>query len=71
MPLINCGVELILTWPIKCVLTHMTVNAGPNSAIVALSGATFKITDTKLYVTVVTLSKKERHKTSRTIKIRI
>ena len=36
----------------------MTVNAGVNPAIVAPSGATFKITDTKLYVPVVTLSKK-------------
>ena len=35
----------------------MTVNAGINPAIVAPSGATFKITDTKLYVPVVTLSK--------------
>ena len=35
----------------------MTVNAGVNPAIVALSGATFKITDRKLYVPVVTLSK--------------
>ena len=36
----------------------MTVNAAANSAIVAPSGATFKIIDTKLYVPVVTLSKK-------------
>ena len=37
----------------------MTVRAeqGGNPAIVALSGATFKITVTKLYVPVVTLSK--------------
>ena len=34
----------------------MTVDAA-DPAIVALSGATFKITDTKLYVPVVTLSK--------------
>ena len=36
----------------------MTVNAAANSAIVAPSGATFKMIDTKLYVPVVTLSKK-------------
>ena len=30
---------------------------GNNPAIVALYGATFKITDTKLYVPIVTLSK--------------
>ena len=37
----------------------MTVSAAQdgNPAIVAPSGATFKITDTKLYVPVVTLSK--------------
>ena len=35
----------------------MTINAGVNPAIVAPSGAKFKITDTKLYVLVVTLSK--------------
>ena len=34
----------------------MTVNAGVNPAIVAPSCATFEITDTKLYVPVVTLS---------------
>ena len=57
IPLINCGIELILTWSNKCVLADMAVNAGANPAIVAPSGATFKITDTKLYVPVVTLSK--------------
>ena len=35
----------------------MTVNADADWAIVAPSGATFKTTDTKLYVPVVTLSK--------------
>ena len=35
----------------------MTVNADANPAIVAPSGAEFKITDTKLYAPVVTLSK--------------
>ena len=58
IPLINCEVELILTWSKNCVLADMTTrNAeGDNPAIVAPSGATFKITDTKLYVPVVTLS---------------
>ena len=50
IPLINCEVELILTWSENCVLADMTANVTP-------SGAIFKITDTKLYVTVVTLSK--------------
>ena len=57
MPLINCEVELIWTWSKNCVLADMTVNADAGPAIVAPSGATFKITDTKLYVPVVTLSK--------------
>ena len=59
IPLINCEVELILTWSKNCVLGDMTVSAAQdgNPAIVAPSGATFKITDTKLYVPVVTLSK--------------
>ena len=39
IPLINCEVELILTWSKNCVLVYMTVNVTP-------SGATFKITDT-------------------------
>ena len=47
MPLINCEVNLILTWSSACVLIA-TVN--PNQA------ATFAITDTKHYVPVVTLS---------------
>ena len=50
IPLINCEVELILTWSENCVLADITANVTP-------SGAIFKITDTKLYVTVVTLSK--------------
>ena len=47
----------------------MTVDSTANQAIIAPSGATFKITDTKLYVPVVTLS--EDKKTFRTIKDRI
>ena len=59
IPLINCGVELILTWSKNCVLADMTVRdaQGDNPAIVAPSGAKFKISDTKLYVPLVTLSK--------------
>ena len=58
IPLINCEVELILTWSKSCILTDMTTRdaEGGNPAIVAPSGAKFKITDTKLYVPVVTLS---------------
>ena len=59
IPLINCEVELILTWSKNCVLADMTVRAaqGDNPAIVAPTGLEFQITDTKLYVPVVTLSK--------------
>ena len=59
IPLIICEVELILTWSKNCVLADMTArdaNCG-NPAIVAPSGATFKITGTKLYVPAVTLLK--------------
>ena len=47
MPLINCEVNLILTWSSTCVL--ISINNASHAA-------TFAITDTKLYVPVVTLS---------------
>ena len=53
MPLINCEVNLILTWSSTCGLIGTGV---PNQA------ATFEITDTKLYVPVVTLSTQENTK---------
>ena len=64
MPLINCEVSLALTWSENCVLTDITTQAavaaqGNNPArpaINAPTNATFKITNTKLYVSVVTLS---------------
>ena len=57
--MINYKVELILTRSKSCALADMTVRVaqGGNPANVALSGAKFKITDRKLYVPVVTLSK--------------
>ena len=59
IPLINCEVELILTWSKNCVLADMTArDAGNNNdspGIVASTGLEFKITDMKLYVPVVTL----------------
>ena len=42
MPLINCEINLILTWSIKCVLSNDKKETK------------FAITDTKLYVPVVT-----------------
>ena len=53
--------ELILTWTKNCALADMTVRAAGNNndppAIVAPTGLEFQITDTKLYIPVVTLSK--------------
>ena len=46
LPLINCEFNLILTWYSNCVIV---------STNVANQNATFAITDTKLYVPVVTL----------------
>ena len=65
MPLINCEINLILTWSENCVLTNKATRdavpaQGGNPAVAAVdnpTNATFKITDTKLYVPVVTLSK--------------
>ena len=65
MSLINYEVSMTLTWSEKCVLTDIiTQAANPKAdsakpAINALKNATFKITDTKLYVPVVTLSTKD------------
>ena len=61
IPLINCEIELILTWSKNCVLADMTVANNPPT------GLEFQITDPKLFVPVVTLSKE----TFRTTKMRI
>ena len=53
MPLINCEVNLILTWSSTCVLVATGIQN---------QNATFAITDTKLYVPVVTLSTQENTK---------
>ena len=50
IPLINCEVNLILTWSSTCVITNSN------------GAGTFAITDTKLYVPVVTLSTQENTK---------
>ena len=49
---------MILTWSKNCVLANMTAKKaqGTNSAIVAQLGLKFQITDTKLFLPVVTLS---------------
>ena len=53
MPLINCKVELSLKWYENCILS----SAG--------TAATFTITDTKLYVPVVTLKTEDNAKLSK------
>ena len=50
MPLITCEVNLILTWLSDCVITDSN------------GAGTFEISDTKLYVPVVTLSTEENAK---------
>ena len=50
MPLINCEANLILTWSSTCVITNST------------GAGIFEISDTKLYVPVVTLSTDENAK---------
>ena len=66
MPLINCEVSLALTWSEKCVLTSKTTrDASDNPLVLAITSptnVTFKITDTKLYVPVVTLSTENDNK---------
>ena len=52
MLLINCEVNLIFTWSSTCVITNST------------GAGTFAITDTRLYVPVVTLSIQENTSTS-------
>ena len=53
IPLINSEINLILTWSSNCVVV---------STNVANQNAIFEITDTKLYVPVVTLSTKDNSK---------
>ena len=53
MPLINCKIELSLTWNQKCILS----TAADDSA--------FAMTDAKLYVPVVTLSIEDNAKLSK------
>ena len=52
MPLINCKVELRLKWYETCLLT-------------AAATATFKVTDAKFYVSIVTLSVEDNSKLSK------
>ena len=53
MPLINCEVNLILTWSATYVMCYMGI---------AAQNATFAINETKLYVLVVILSTQDNAK---------
>ena len=57
IPLLNCEVNLILTWSDKCALSNDT------------KATTFAITDTKLYVSVVTLSTQDNAKLLEQLKL--
>ena len=61
IPLINCEINLILTWSANCVISSAAAN----------QAATFAISDTKLYVPVVTLSTQDNAKLFQQWKIRI
>ena len=62
IPLINSEIILVLTWSKNCVLTSKATRDADRDADLAVAAinnptnATFKITDVKLYVPVVTLS---------------
>ena len=59
MPLINCEASLTLKWSENCVITSMERRVIINRRRhTSPRNATFKITDTKLYVPVVILSTK-------------
>ena len=53
MPLINCEINLDLNWSKKCFMV---------AAAISDQGATFSITDAKLYVPVVALSTQDNEK---------
>ena len=67
IPLINCEINLILTWSEIFLLTSKATRdavpaQGGNPAVTRVNdptNATFQITDTNLYVPVVTLSTKD------------
>ena len=61
MPLINCESNLILTWSPNCVISNATAN----------QATAFAITDTKVYVLVVTLSTNDNGKLLQQLKSRL
>ena len=63
IPLINCKIELSLKQIENCVLTLAAI--GPNANATGSDSASFKITDAKLYVPIVTLSADDNVKLSK------
>ena len=63
MSIINCEVELSLNCIENCVLATAAIGAGAGAT--GADSATFKITDTKLYVLVITLSAEDNAKLSK------
>ena len=61
MPLINCKVELVLTWSAESVIIYTNIKN---------QNHTFRITETNLYVPVITLSTQDNAKSLPPIKIR-
>ena len=68
--MVNCEINLIFTWSKNCLRTSKTTRdtvhaQGGNPAVAAVNNptdATFRITDTKFYVPVVTLSTEDDSK---------
>ena len=58
MPLINCEINILLTWSANCIIS----NANANQA------TTFAVTETKIYVPVVTLSTQDNAKVLQQLK---
>ena len=61
--MINCKIKLSLKWIENCELTSAAINADANAT--DADSATFKITDAKLYVPIVTLSAEDNAKLSK------
>ena len=63
--LVNCEIDLILAWSEDCVLADMITRAAGAVNLLAINAptnATFEITGTKLYVSVVTSSTQDDNK---------
>ena len=73
MPLINCEINVILTWSENYILIDKTTKAAQddNLAINTSKTTTFQITDTKLYAPVVTLSNQDDKKLLEQLKTRL